>query len=327
MNKIILSIIVPVYNVQKYLTQNLESLINQSISGYEIIAINDGSTDESLNILLEYQKKCPFLKVITQQNGGISVARNKGIEMAQGEYIGFIDSDDFVSEFFVEKMISAAKKENSDMVVCDIEFFWNDNDDRNYIMKGLNQNYTELKLGQKGILSPLFAWNKIYRKDFFLTQNVLFQPQTWYEDLEVVTFLFAQANKIEYVDDVLIYYRQRENSIMSTRSVRCMEIFNVLKRIYHRFEEFELLKDYYDEICYLFIENLLLYGQYRFLALDNYKEINKKSRLMIKEYFPNYKNNPFLRKLSLKNKVFIYFNNQYTCSLFRKYLLRNRNEG
>lgn len=327
MDEIILSIIVPVYNVQKYLIQNLESLINQTISGYEIIAINDGSTDDSLNILLEYQNKCPFLKVITQDNSGISVARNKGIEMAQGEYIGFIDSDDFVSGNYVEKMINAAKKQNSDIVVCDIEFYWKANDERNYIMKGMNCQYLSLKQGQQGILSPLFAWNKIYRKDFFLKQNVLFRPQTWYEDLEVITFLFAKAEKIEYVDDVLIYYRQRENSIMSTRSIRCVEIFNVLKCIYQRFDSFGLLDDYYDEICYLFIENLLLYGQYRFLVLDNYREINKKALSMMKEYFPNYKKNQYFQQLSLKNRFFIIFNNQYTCSLFRKYLMRAKYES
>lgn len=323
MSNVILSIIVPVYNVQKYLSKNLESLIHQSCGNYEIIAVNDGSTDESLDILLEYQKKCPFLKVITQENGGISAARNKGIEEAQGDYIGFIDSDDFVSEKFVEKMIEKAQEAQSDMVVCDIEFYWNENDSRNYVMKGLNEKHKHIPDGRRGILSPLFAWNKIYRKDFFLKQNVLFQLKTWYEDLEVVTYMFAQAKTISYVDEVLIYYRQRENSIMSTRSVRCTEIFNVLKRIYNRFSEHHLLKEYYDEICYLFIENLLLYGQYRFLALDNFKELNQKSRSMMKKYFSDYQRNPYLKELSLKNRVFVQFNNSLTCSVFRKYLLRN----
>ena len=324
MNNVILSIIVPVYNVQKYLRENLDSLINQTISGYEIIAVNDGSTDDSLNILLEYQKSCSFLKVITQDNGGISAARNKGVEMAKGDYIGFIDSDDFVSKNFVEQMISVAQNENSDMVVCDIEFFWGERNEKNYIMKGLNETNEHLSKGRKGILSPLFAWNKIYRRDFYLKQAVPFQLKTWYEDLEVVTFMFAKAEKISYVNKVLIHYRQRENSIMSTRSVRCTEIFNVLKRIFERFDRFQLLEEYRDEICYLFIENLLLYGQYRFLALDNYKELNVKSRKMMKRYFPKYKNNPYLKTLSLKNRIFVSFNNPLTCTLFRKYLMRSR---
>lgn len=322
MENIILSIVVPVYNVEKYLSENLESLIHQSAQiNYEIIAVNDGSTDTSLKILEEYEKKCSFLKVITQKNGGLSAARNTGIHAARGEYIGFIDSDDFVSKDYIEKMIGMAQQEKSDLVVCDIEFYWGKNNQRNYIMPGMNCNYDHLPLGKRGIVSPLFAWNKIYRKEFFLKQDILYQVGTWYEDLEVSTFLFAKAEKISYVNEVLIYYRQREDSIMSTKSNRCTEIFNVLDRIYNRFNDYNLLQDYQEELCYLFIENLLLYGQYRFLALDSYKELNKKAYDTIKQYFPNYKKNFYLHQLSTKNQFFIRFNNQFTCSLFRQYLL------
>ncbi len=114
------SVIVPVYNVEKYLEECIESLINQTLTDIEIICINDGSTDNSLKILEELQKKDNRIKIINQKNSGVSSARNNGIENATGEYIGFVDSDDWIDSDYYEKLYNTAKKYNSDIAAGDM---------------------------------------------------------------------------------------------------------------------------------------------------------------------------------------------------------------
>ncbi|MBQ1476629.1 MAG: glycosyltransferase [Erysipelotrichaceae bacterium] len=317
-----LSVIIPVYNVEAYLEENLESLTHQTVSDYELILVNDGSTDSSLSIIERYAEEYPFIKVVNKKNGGISSARNTGISEASGEYLGFIDSDDFVKNDYVESMIRKAKEDDSDIVVCDLVTWFGDNDQRNYIMKGLREDLDELPNDRRLFLSPLFAWNKIYRRSFFLEQDILYEEGTWYEDLEVTLYLAARAKKISYVEKILICYRQRENSIMSSRNQKCLDIFHVLEAIYDRFERNGLLQEYKEELEYLFIENLLVYGGFRLLALDNYQEVFKRAKLFLKKYFPDYKKNSHIQKLPLKYRLFIFLNDPLLLPLYRSYLLR-----
>ena len=321
--KPMLSVIVPVYNVEKYLGANLDSLLNQTYENIEIIAVNDGSKDSSFDILKNYQKKYPNkLKIINQANGGISNARNNGLKEAKGDYITFVDSDDFVDRDMCRKMLEKAQEEASDIVICDVYYYWGEGNSKNYIMPGLTNKFKVDDIHNRALLSSLGVWNKIYSKKFFDSANILFCEGTLYEDIEVITYLLAKAKKISYINEACLFYRQRENSIMTTRNDRCKEIFNVLVSTYDRFETNGLLSEYHDEIEYLFIENLLLYGQYRFLVLDDYKELIVKSLDTMKKYFPNYLNNKYYKQLSKKDKIFVKYNNKYTVSFFRKYLLR-----
>lgn len=320
-NKI--SVILPVYNVENYLRENLDSIFNQSYSNYEVIAVNDGSTDSSLNILNEYKERYKDkLIIINQSNGGISNARNNGLKKASGDYIIFLDSDDFIDLDMFKDMISLASKDDSDIVISDIEFYWENNKDKNFIMYGLTNRFKVDNIHKKALLSSLGVWNKLIKKSFYDSLNVSFKEGSLYEDIEVITYLLAKANKISYLPKVKLYYRQRDNSIMTFRNDKCKDIYNVLIDTYNRFLNNDLLDTYHDEIEYLFIENLLLYGQYRFLMLDDYKEMIIKCKKMIKEYFPNYLNNPYFKQLSIKDKIFIRFNNSFTCGLFRNYMTR-----
>jgi hypothetical protein len=319
--KPLISIVVPVYNVEKYLKECLDSLVNQTLDSYQIIIVNDGSTDSSLDIINEYKNNYnDLIKVIDQKNGGLSSARNSGIKFAEGKYLAFIDSDDFVEIDMYKKMIDIAEKEICDVVLCDIEFYWGNKEDKNFIMKGLRNNNEEIK--KRALLSPLFAWNKIYKKEYFDKYKIAFEKGVWYEDLEVTTFLLASATKIGYLNETMVHYRQREDSIMGTTSIRVKEIYHVLERVYRRFEANDLLNKYYNEIEYLFIEDLLLYGQYRLLKLDDFKQAHKESKVFIKKYFPNYPNNKYLIDLNFKERFFIKTNNSLTCGLYRKYLVK-----
>ena len=321
--KPMLSVIVPVYNVEKYLSDNLDSLLNQTYENIEIIAVNDGSKDSSFDILKNYQKIFPDkLRIINQTNGGLSKARNSGIKEAKGDYITFVDSDDFVDRDMYRKMLETAQKEDSDIVICDVCYYWGDGNSKNYIMPGLTNKFKADDIHNRALLSSLGVWNKIYSKKFFDSANILFCEGTLYEDIEVITYLLAKAKKISYINEACLFYRQRENSIMTTRNDRCKEIFNVLISTYNRFKDNDLLSKYYDEIEYLFIENLLLYGQYRFLVLDDYKDLIVQSLNTMKKYFPDYLNNKYYKQLSKKDRFFIKYNNKFTVCFFRKYLLR-----
>ena len=319
---LLLSVIVPVYNVEDYLEENLESLTHQTRGGYELIFVNDGSTDRSPEIIRHYQDSYPFIRLVDKENGGISSARNAGIAEARGKYLGFIDSDDFVKEDYVERMLERAEAEDSDIVICDLLTWFGENDERNYTMKGLNPDRPELPNGRRLFLSPLFAWNKIYKRSFFLAQNILYEEGTWYEDLEVTLYLSARAEKISYEEKTLICYRQRNNSIMSSRNQKCLDIFPVLEKIYKRFEREGLLEEYHDELEYLFIENLFIYGGFRLLALENYQEVFQKADSFITKYFPDHRKNPYIKHLPLKYRVFMNMRYPFFLPLFRKYLLR-----
>ena len=131
MNDVKVSIIVPVYNVEKYLRQCVDSIVNQSLKEIEIICINDGSTDNSLQILEGYAQRDKRIKIINKRNEGLSTARNTGMEYATGEYIGFVDSDDFINEKMYENLYKNAKSNKSDIVMCPAYVFDNNNPELN----------------------------------------------------------------------------------------------------------------------------------------------------------------------------------------------------
>lgn len=121
-----LSIIVPAYNVENYIRECLDSILNQSIDNYEIIIVNDGSTDKTQDICEEYSNEYSFIKLINQENKGLGAARNTGLQHVSGKYIAFVDSDDMVKENMFTQMLDLAIKKDLDLVVCDVELFFED---------------------------------------------------------------------------------------------------------------------------------------------------------------------------------------------------------
>lgn len=317
------SVIVPVYNVEKYLRKCLDSLVHQTLDDIEILVINDGSPDQSQAIIEEYESSYPNLKGYVKPNGGLADARNFGLQYATGKYIGFIDSDDYVEIDMYEKLFEKAEKEQADLVVCDLEYVWEDGSKEPMRMSGLNK--IEGKSERSALFtSPLFAWNKLYRREFLLKSGLKYSVGKWYEDIPVTVPLFALANRVTYVPEVMIHYLQRGTSIMgSGYDQRMYHIFDQMKFIYHYYQEHGLLNQYREEIEYLFVEHLMLYGAFRFLRTNHYKELCSMSFQVMKEYFPQYRSNSFLKIFSLKNRLFIMTLNPWTMS-FWKWVLERR---
>lgn len=323
------SIVIPVYKVEKYLRKCLNSIVNQTYQNIEVIVVNDGSPDGCRTIIEEFEKKYPnkvygFLK----ENGGLSDARNYGIERASGEYLGFIDSDDYAELTMVEKLVRSALENESDLVVCDLEYVWEDGRKEPEQMSGL-RFYKDESLKKRLFLSPLFAWNKLYKMDFFKKCGLRYPKGLWYEDIPVTVPLFALAKKVSYVDEVLFHYVQRDSSIMGTGyDPRMSHIFKELESVYEFFEENDLLDEYHSELEYLYIEHFLVYGAFRFLRTDHYKELLAQSFSLIKKRFPDYKRNKYIDSFPRRDQIFLKTLCPITYPIYKKYIeSRDRKHG
>lgn len=212
------SVIVPVYNVEKYLKRCLDSLINQTLSDIDIICINDGSKDSSLQILEQYAQKDSRIVIYNQENSGLSVARNTGLEHASGEYIGFVDSDDWVDLDFYEKLYKSAKNNNADIAVAD------------FIREHPNKKPKRLKLKEEKIYTTPedkfmickvhregCVWNKIYRTEFIHSINLKFVPKMYYEDRDFTIRSLYFSKKLVTTPNTYYRYFVNPKSIVNKR--------------------------------------------------------------------------------------------------------------
>lgn len=231
------SIIVPVYNVDKYLEKCLDSLINQTLKDIEIICVNDGSTDTSQKILEKYSKKDNRITIINQDNAGLSVARNSGIDIAKGEYIGFVDSDDWIDSDFYEKLYNSAKNNDADIVVASIIRYRKCA--QKYRVKYTNEKvYTDLqdKISACSIPKICYVWNKLYKNE--IIKDKLFTPNVYFEDVIWLPKVIKCANKIVTVADTNYYYRVNNNSIVKkTSKKKQQDNYNAKKEMLEFFNE------------------------------------------------------------------------------------------
>ena len=213
-----ITLIVPVYNVEKYVKQCIESLCNQTIKDIEIIVIDDGSTDNSINKVKEIKDN--RIKIISKENGGLSSARNVGIKHANGKYIAFIDSDDFIGiDTAYEDMYNIALREKSDIVAGNAIWYWSN--EENYIqdrdMRLFNhspmvaEEFFLASLKSNRIYAPV--WLNFYKKDFIIKNDLYFREGIYHEDEEFIPRVLLKANKISIYNRDFYIYRQRRGSI------------------------------------------------------------------------------------------------------------------
>jgi glycosyltransferase involved in cell wall biosynthesis len=213
------SIIIPVYNVEKFIKRCLNSLINQTLKDIEIICINNGSTDKSAQIIEEFAQRDNRIVIINQTNSGVSTARNAGITKAIGEFVGFVDSDDWVDLDFYEKLYNAAKSHDADIAVGEIirlnKFY------RKYHLK-LNEEISTTDVNQKFELCDVpqksYVWNKIYKRQKLLDLNLRFEDGIVYEDVIFTPQVLYYMDKLVTVPNANYYYWRRSNSLVSQRN-------------------------------------------------------------------------------------------------------------
>ena len=306
------SIIVPVYNVEKYVEKCLKSLVDQTLQEIEIIVVDDGSQDDSKNIIDKYIKKYPDkVKYLYKENGGLSSARNFGIPYANGEYIAFLDSDDYVEPTMYEEMYHLAKKEDSDMVECD--FIWEYPNKKKYDC-GVVYN------GKKEAIEKarVVAWNKLIKREIIENEKMEFPFGLRYEDVEFFYKLVPSLNKISFMKKYFIHYVQRDNSIANTQNTKTKDIFKVLNNVIEFYKNKGYYEEYKEELEYTYLRLLLCSSLKRMCKIKDKQE--RKIALNdtwnnINTNFPNWRKNRLLKKKNIKN-MYIKSVNRFTFKIY-----------
>ncbi len=220
------SVIVPVYNVSKFLEHCLTSIVNQSYRDLEILLVNDGSMDQSFLICEEFRKKDPRVRVISQSNAGLSAARNRGIEAATGDYISFVDGDDWLEENFFERMVSVHEETGSDVTICNYKafeeekslFYFYTNFEEKYVREYTPSEWFRNIYGN-GDFSTNFvvAWGKLYNRALF--ENIRYPVGKIAEDDYTTYFTYLLSEKIAYIHEPLYIYRKNPEGISKTKPV------------------------------------------------------------------------------------------------------------
>lgn len=208
----LISVVVPVYNVVNYLEECLDSLIAQKYPNKEIIIVDDGSTDGSSRICDEFAEKYDCVKLIRQENAGLSAARNAGLEAAKGEFICFVDSDDYVLPGYIAKMHKTLIKNGFDICVCGYD---------NFIPPEMSLIGSEatIRLLTQQINMDILAWNKMYRRSLFIDYDIRYPKGEIHEDNLTTYKLYSHAKRVSYIQETLYHYRSRGNSIMKRTKV------------------------------------------------------------------------------------------------------------
>lgn len=249
-----ISVIVPVYNVEKYLRKCLDSIIAQTLKDIEIICVNDGSTDSSLEILSDYAKRDKRITIISQENAGLGAARNTGIRAATGTYLGFVDSDDFVDKTLYEKAYNKAEKNQADVVIFNIYLYYTDTCHQHIFRdmefyKALSKEGFFTAIEHPPIIQNIGVWDKIYRRDFIEKHNLLNPVSRIYEDVVFTVQTLVLASRISVIEEPLIYYRKNTGVSIVDKEV---------KLDYYKFDFLKNLKE-----SKIFLQQVGLYEHFQ----------------------------------------------------------------
>lgn len=311
------SVIVPIYNVEKYLEKCINSLLSQTLEDIQIILVNDGSKDNSGNIAKECEKNNKNRIIyVEKENGGLSDARNYGLKYATGDFIAFLDSDDYIEKNAYEKMYNKAIEENADYVECD--FLWEFPNkirvDKQYPYKNKKEMLSFVRV---------VAWNKLIKRQLIIDNNLEFPKGLRYEDVEFTYKLIPFINKFAYVDKPFIHYVQREGSIANVQNERTAEIFNVLDNVIEFYKKNNIYEEYRNELEYNYARYLLCSSLKRMCKIKD-KTIREKllteswERLNLN--FPNWKENVILKTVNIGKNKYMRTVNKSTYKIYSKIL-------
>ncbi len=288
MNELI-SIIIPVYNVEKYIGKCIDSLIKQKYDNLEIILIDDGSSDNSGEICDKYAKKDKRIKVIHKKNSGQADSRNIGISKASGKYIGFVDSDDYIDKDYYNRLYKTLVKNNADVVTCKYQNVYNDD----YRKEEIGNNIRETILDNQEALKELllsqidnYVWNKLYKREIW--ENIKFPIGKKMEDLGIMYLVIKEAKRIVITDYVGYYYRIRPNSTMTNLNLQL--ILNTREMVNKRYNDLQTNNNILDELNV----NRLVFIKYYYEDLGKIGELKELRKfddeyLFYRKYYNKYK--------------------------------------
>ena len=310
-----LSIIIPVYNAERYLERCLDSVLaslkeasaSQKLDKFEVLLIDNESRDGSLAILKQYAEKYPEMITVLQcHTPGAGTVRNLGVSKAKGKFIWFIDADDAIDKTAVKKLLAEAEKTNADLVMMGMKRIFEDGK-TNYLsaVSASEKNYKSrfIRYG----LGPVQV---LIRREWWIKNNFKFREKAIQEDMELMSALILYTDKFTSIDEPLYLYYQNNDSVLHKQefSPHIFDIFPALDGLYGRFEEAGATSKYHDELEWFIIWNLLIDSAKDFIKFQEGKSGFKRSRKMLKKYFPDWRKNKFLKQKPLKLRLLVRLN-------------------
>ena len=250
------SIIIPVYNVEMYISKCIESVKGQTLTDFECLIIDDGTKDKSIEKAIEAIGNDERFKIYHKVNGGLSDARNYGIDKATGEYLFFLDSDDYIGNTLLEDTYNMAKKHDSDIVCFDMMYVYDNGEEK--ISFGADFECKSYKDDKSVIFINNSSNNKIYRRSFM--DDKRFIKGMWYEDLAVIPVWLSKANNVSHVGKPLYYYLQREGSISHSADPRIFDIYKALNII---------KEELHTDLTDLYLDNCLIMTTLRIRDIED----------------------------------------------------------
>lgn len=291
------SIVVPFYNVEKYIDRCLDSIIDQVYQNFEVIVVNDGSTDNSCEIVNRYvERYSNKIKLINQQNSGLGAARNTGIKQATGEYLVFVDSDDYLDKSMLYVLNKYIEENTYDILIFN-SFYASENGRiiKKYEMCGGFYGITSLSEHPQLLFLPAAAWNKIFRREFVLNTQVLFPAGLLYEDASTIRIWLEKARSVYCCNEYLYYYVQRKNSTMHMKtSHRMLDIIAVSEILINNYRTRNVYDYYYVELEYVVVSNVLFIIFQKINEEDYENDIQVQLVDYVEKVFPNCRENRYL---------------------------------
>ena len=309
------SIIVPAYNESSRIIKCLDTLVNQTFKDIEIIVVDDGSTDNTLDVLNNY--KNDKLVILSQKNSGQGSARNLALKKAKGEYIMFVDADDYVDKTIVEKLYNSLLREKSDISVCDI---CKVNNEKKFIFYNFDRFTDDSVLNF--MLSHPGPVARLYKKELFVNNDIYFVDGKINEDLGTIPLLGIYANSVSYVSEPLYYYVIHDNSTTQSRvfNKKMEDIFYILDYLSSEFAK-RTTGQFNDVLEYLYIEHLLYSASLNFVSFDEGIPLINRIREIMKEKFSLWRANRFYKHKGIKFKFIcnlIYKGNFWLVKILKK---------
>lgn len=291
-----ISIIVPMYNSEKYIKKCLESILNQTYEDFEVLLVNDGSTDKTESIVNRYNDK--RIKYIKNKKSGIGKTRNLGIDKSKGEYLMFVDSDDYLDKSAVEKLYNKVEKDDLDIAICD---YYKKIGKRIKEEKLISFENTSIKDDSELLLNlNLMPWNKIYKKSLIEKNKIRFPEDLKYENIMFVLDALMAAKKIGKVDESLYYFVIRNNAENVIMNEKVFDMLTICKEINKKYKKKH--KDLMDKLTIKLLTELTLLNKKQYDKEQREKFINEVFDFLEKE-IPDYKKNKYYKDRGIFNRT------------------------
>lgn len=300
------SIVMPLYNVEACMKAAIESVLAQTYPHWELILVDDGSPDGSGRLADEFAAQYPEkIRVLHQENRGQGGARNAGVELATGNYLFFMDSDDVIEPHLLDVTVRLAVQQNADIVAFEYTVHHMDGS----LVKTVNNPFELPKTGnprvnREFLLVAGMPWNKLFNTEFYRSTGLSFPEKVWYEDFILCTKLMAYARTVVHTSRPLYRYYLRPNSTMRNQNTaRNREIIDAMDNILAFFEKEELSQMFADELCCLAVDNVYIAASLRLIRINPKDPLIPELRRYIQQHFPNYRRNPYLPCLSAQYRL------------------------